>query len=279
MTINNKERFEKIIESLMSRELECRVLFQHLKRQSNSASQQQHQNQQNLLNNSHHHHNHNHHNKTVNEDELLNESLLSRSINPAPVDDDDEGEDEDNEDQYEGDLLDDEVNHDFILFFMNLVHAEANNFLPIRTNANTAANVMSPNKNILNLTFNEQPQTSAATATTVTQVPLTMSQILTQSLSQTPTTPSGEPKRIYPRSIKPQQVSNNSPRGGANPAFQNSFESHNSSVCSTPRHHAYNGGGGTGGGNRLTRNYSSLSCQSSPGFDNSPRQLIYYPLI
>lgn len=95
---------------------------------------------------------------------------------------------------------------------------------------------MSPNKNIINLTFNPESMSAG---------------IMTPSTS-------AEPKRIYPRSIKQQQ--NNSPR-----TFQNSFDSH-SSICSTPRH--TNTGGGN---NRLTRNYSSLSCQSSPGIDYSPR--------
>lgn len=205
----NKEKFEKTIENLMSGELDTSELLQHLKRPSS----------------------------TDHDDLQLNDSfLLSRSIhNPDPPISD----------------LDEDINHDFILYFINLVHSEGNHYLPIRTNtaAQHPSNVMSPNKNIINLTFNE----------TTNIPPNLMSHVIT-----TPST-SAEPKRIYPRSVKPQQIGN-SPRTGQ--VFQNSFDnSHNSSVCSTPRHsnNAHNNG------NRLTRNYSSLSCQSSPGFDNSPR--------
>ena len=150
-------------------------------------------------------------------------------------------------------LLDKEINHDFILYFMNLVHAEGNHFLPIRPNPQ---NVMSPNKNILNLShFSNAAEMTGSIAASLATTAIT--------------TPTTEPKRLYPRSIKHQ--ANNSPRANV---FQNSFESH-SSVCSTPRQFN-NGNTGGGGGTRLTRNYSSLSCQSSPGIDYSPRYIIIF---
>lgn len=166
--------------------------------------------------------------------------------------------------------MDKDINHDFIVYFINLVHEEGNQFLPIRSS--NMPNVMSPNKNFLNLTFDGSSGGGGGNNTADIS---THSAFLTAATT-TPTT-SGEPKRIYPRSIKHQQQQQHQQQQSYSPralVHNASFDSY-SSVCSTPRHANVNGNTSImpnpHSSNRLTRNYSSISCQSSPGFDHSPR--------